>query len=140
MRRIAELGKVVVQTREKKLYKGFSKSDFITDSKVKLIDEKGNQFDLPLEDLKAVFFVRDFNGNPEYDEVRFLTSQEKPIRWIVAELQFTDGEVVEGKIRNDQGLLNEPGFYLYPTDEVGNTEVIYVVKSSTVAFKVIGLK
>ena len=98
MRRISELGKVVIQTRERELFRGFSKADFIAGSTIKVIDEKGKQFELPLENLKAVFFVRDFNGNPKYNEVRFLSTQGKSVRWVVAEIRFQDDEVVEGKI------------------------------------------
>jgi len=140
MRRISELGKVVIQTRERELFRGFSKADFIAGSTIKVIDEKGKQFELPLENLKAVFFVRDFNGNPKYNEVRFLSTQGKSVRWVVAEIRFQDDEVVEGKIRNDLEFLTGRGFFLFPSDEIGNTEVIYVVKTAIKGFRVVGLK
>lgn len=140
MRRNSELGKVVIQTRDKKIHRGFSKSEFISKSKVKIIDAKGDQCEMPLETLKAVFFVRDFGGNPEYDVVRFLNPNTKNPKWVIAEVQFKDGEVVEGRVRNDFDFLNDPGFYLWPSDEIGNTELMYLVKEAVKGFRIIGLR
>jgi len=140
MRRNSDLGKVVIQTRDKKIYRGFSKSEFISESNVKIIDAKGDQREMPLESLKAVFFVRDFDGNPEYDVVRFLNPNTKNPRWIIAEVHFKDGEVVEGRVRNNFEFLNDPGFYLWPSDEIGNTELMYLVKEAVKGFRIIGLR
>jgi hypothetical protein len=95
---------------------------------------------MPLESLKAVFFVRDFDGNPEYDVVRFLNPNTKNPRWIIAEVHFKDGEVVEGRVRNNFEFLNDPGFYLWPSDEIGNTELMYLVKEAVKGFRIIGLR
>ena len=69
--------------------------------------------------LKAVFFVRDFNGNPNYAEGKAFDGQS-PGRRI--EVTFTDHEVLLGSTLNyrpDGG-----GFFVLPADSGGNTGLV----------------
>jgi hypothetical protein len=45
--------------------------------------------------LNAIFIVRDFNGNPEYDERKKYVEGESP-PGVKSEVTFTDGEVMVG--------------------------------------------
>lgn len=79
-------------------------------------------------DLKAVFFVRDFAGDPghrkknEFEEGKLATG--KKLRVL-----FEDGEVLVGTTQGYQpGRL---GFFLVPADPSGNCERCYVVAAAT---------
>lgn len=137
MRHEGQFGKVVVRALDGRLFKGFSKADFIGDE-VQLIDAKGNPTKIPLGELKAVFFVRDFQGKPEYDEVRFF-AKEPPRPWLWVRVRFTDGEVLEGRVRNNLSLLDPKGFYIWTSDEEANHEMAFVVKAALEEFTVLGL-
>lgn len=137
MRAETNLGKVIVRTRDKQIFRGFSKSDLIND-KVHLIDAKGNQREFDLQDLKAVFFVRDFEGDPSYREVRFIRgSAVSP--WLWAQATFFDGEVIEGRVRNGLAMLDAKGVFLWLSDEGANNEVVFVVRSALRDFRIVGV-
>jgi hypothetical protein len=75
-----------------------------------------------LADLKAVFFVKDFAGNPGYQEARDVpqTAHGRKV-----EVQFSDGEILHGLTEgyNPQ----KPGFFVFPADPSSNNLRIFVV-------------
>jgi len=136
-RNIDNLGKVVIHTRDHKIHRGFSKKEFIGKN-VRILDENGNESTFPLKDLKAVFFVKEFNGAPAYDEVLFL-KKEKPRPWLWVHVEFEDGEMIEGKIRNSEEIINgSDGFFVWISDEYANSESVYIVKNSIRKFNIMG--
>jgi hypothetical protein len=77
---------------------------------------------VPMQKLKAVFFVRDFNGNANYIERRTFTEAAHGRR---IEVTFHDNEVVAGTTLNyrpDAG-----GFFVNPTDPASNNTRIFVL-------------
>lgn len=138
-RQESTFGKVIVRTRDRRLFRGFSKSEFFDTDTVRIIDEKGQEQSFPVVELKAVFFVRDFTGNPEYREVRFFTKADpSPFLWV--QLTYQDGEIMEGRVRNSATLLDGSGFFLWVSDEGANNLMVYVVKSALRDFRVLGLR
>jgi hypothetical protein len=93
---------------------------------------------LEWSDVKAVFFVSDFQGSPERHPVLFY-SRGPEVGDIWAEVTFHDGEVIEGYVSNDLHHLNANGFFLRPTDPGGNNLLIYVNKSSLKGYRVLGV-
>ena len=77
-----------------------------------------------LQDLKAVFFVRDFVGNSQYADRKAFAGGERPLGRKV-EVVFTDGEVLTGYTL---GYGRERlGFFLFPTDARSNNLRVFVV-------------
>lgn len=137
-RDIDTLGKVVIHTRDHKIHRGFSKKEFIGDS-VRTLDENGKESTFPLKDLKAVFFVKAFSGDPAYDEVLFLR-KEKSSPWLWVHIEFEDGEKIEGKIKNNGEIINSSdGFFIWFSDEFSNSESVYVVKDFIREFTIMGI-
>jgi hypothetical protein len=54
-------------------------------------------------------------------------------------VKFFDQEYLEGVLRNSAQLLVDPGFFLKPPDLQSNNEILYVIKSSLVDFRVLGV-
>ena len=75
-----------------------------------------------MKDLKAVFFVRDFNGNRGYQESQTVEGQRHGRR---LEVIFRDGEKLVGtsEAYNPQKL----GFFLFPADGKSNNSRIFIV-------------
>lgn len=96
------------------------------------------QVRIRLASLKALFFVKSFEGRKDFKEVKFFETYP-PIEGLWVRLHFFDKEFTEGVVRNCLDLLMNPGFYLKPPDPQSNNEVIYVVKASLVDFKVLGV-
>ena len=79
-----------------------------------------------LKDIKAVFFVSDFTGNPEYQDSP-PTGVPKDGRTI--EVTFTDGERIVGRpVEYDP---QRSGFFMFPADTRGNNIRIFVVARNT---------
>ncbi len=77
-----------------------------------------------MKDLKALFFVRDFQGNPDYDERKEFDPKGQ-ISGRKVEVVFLDGEVLVGTT-----LGYEPkrsGFFLHPIDPKSNNIRVFVV-------------
>ena len=124
----SSLQKVIVRSRDGEVIPGFAKQDRIGET-LKIITQQGKEQTFSTEKLKAVFFVKDFQGNPEYDEIKFLNKQSvSSMIWV--RVEFFDGEVLEGKILNNMELISSPGFYLSPSDQDTNNKRVYVVKSA----------
>jgi len=80
-----------------------------------------------IKDLKAIFFVKDFSGNPAYDERRqFVTDDKTQGRKI--EVIFKDGEKLVGTTLGYDP--SRPGFFIHPVDEKSNNIRVFVVQSS----------
>lgn len=138
MRNKENLGKVVVRTRDGEAIRGFSSEKYITGEEVKMISTDGSESARATGDLKAIFFVKDFQGDSEYDEIQFFEKQPKNA-WAWVRVRFYDDEVIEGRVRNSINLLHNDGFFLWPSDEEANNEVIFILKVALKDFEILAL-
>ena len=78
-----------------------------------------------MKDLKAVFFVKDFLGNPQYHDQPIV---DEHIHGRKIEVSFRDGETIIGKTEgyNPQKL----GFFMVPGDPASNNIRIFVVNQN----------
>ncbi len=80
-----------------------------------------------IAELKAVFFVRDFAGDPDrHDRQDFDPSRPAAGRRI--RVVFNDGEVMVGATTGYQA--GRPGFFMVPADGASNNERCYVVTAA----------
>jgi hypothetical protein len=94
---------------------------------------------VPKVEMKALFFVRKFSGNKEYNEIKFFRTQPK-IDGLWVRVSFYDDELLEGLIVNSSHFLLDDGFYLRPPDPHSNNRLIYVVKAALRDFSVLGVQ
>jgi hypothetical protein len=80
---------------------------------------------VPLSQLKAVFFVREFGGNAAYVERQEFDGAAHGRKM---EITFVDGEVVVGSTLGYRP--DGPGFFLHPADTLSNNMRIFVVTGS----------
>lgn len=78
--------------------------------------------DVQVKDLKAIFFAKDFVGNPEYHESQTLDGQTQGRR---AEVTFRDGEKLVGT--TDAYHPHKAGFFMVPADPRSNNLRVFVV-------------
>lgn len=144
--------RVVARLRDGKTVKGFvdsiPASDFdalLQESSFSLPREIGlrsaessETLSLPLDSLKALFFVKSFEGHRDYKEVKFF-EKNPPIKGLWVRVKFYDNEYLEGVVRNSVQFLVELGFFLKPPDLQSNNEILYVIKNSLVDFRVLGV-
>lgn len=90
-------------------------------------DDPQNPVEIRLGQVKAVFFVKDFIGNREYDERKDFDGRSQMLGKKI-QVSFPDGEVLSG--RAEVYMPNRKGFMLFPADPKSNTEKVFVVNSS----------
>ncbi len=96
--------KVVVQYKNKIVKKGSTGDFFPNKPSFHLNLADGGIEEVIIENLKAIFFVRDLSGNKEYSETY---NQNIPGGGRKIKVEFTDGEVIVGY---SQVLSRETGF------------------------------
>jgi len=98
-----------------------------------LLDLTGRILSLPLDDVKLVSYVREFNladtVNPERLSRRtFLSRPRSEGLWL--RLTFRTGEILEGLAPTDltllETILTDAGLHLTPPDTRSNTQHIFV--------------
>ncbi len=127
---------IVARFRDGSLLKGFVRNFSIESDTIILSDYKTNMESLvPIEELKALFFVKNFEGSSEYVERKVFGIRKNPGRKVF--VKFLDKEslvgFIEGVIPWDKGFslskLGEKtkGFFLTPVDGDSNNEKVFVV-------------
>jgi hypothetical protein len=98
-----------------------------------------SRIDVPLGEIKSVFFVKSFRGDSNRKDLLFYTNGPEVGRiWV--EVRFKDDEVLEGLIENSVKHLIGDGFFLRPTDFRSNNVIVYVSKSAIRSFRVLGIR
>jgi hypothetical protein len=122
--------KVVVRYAEGKVIKGYTQDFFPNKDRFHLQpQERSTGQDtqqILLKDLKAIFFVKDFGGNPAYDERRQFGDGDKP-QGRKMEILFKDGEKLVGSTLGYEP--NRPGFFIQPVDGQSNNMRVFVVQA-----------
>ena len=80
------------------------------------------------KDLKALFFVKDFEGDPEHVERKEFDPSQSAIGRRIR-VAFKDGEVLVGTTTGYQP--GRPGFFLVPADASSNIGRCYIVAAAT---------
>lgn len=120
--------RVVAHYRDGRLVKG-STSDFLpTRDFFHVVPESGGPTTIYLNELKAIFFVRDLVGDPKHEN-RNEFDTGKPAVGRKLQVTFKDGEVMVGTTQGYQP--GRPGFFVVPADPHANTERCFVVTSAT---------
>ena len=81
-----------------------------------------------VKDLKAIFFVKDFAGRPDYTPTNEFDGDKAPAGRKI-KVVFADGETIVGTTQGYQP--GRPGFFMIPADSAANIERCYVVSAAT---------
>lgn len=128
-----DLVKVVVRYADGRVVKGFTNNFFPNRPVFHLKPpDSDSGVEISVRDLKAVFFVKDFAGNPAYNEKKDFSGEKKPTGRRV-EVTFTDGETLVGSTLGYDPA--RPGFFITPPDEQSNNIRVFVVSSAVRGFR-----
>lgn len=128
--------KIVARFRDGRLVKGYVRGFSIESDTVILNDQKTLQEILvPITELKAIFFVKNFGGTSKYVERKAFGIRKNPGKKVF--IKFSDNETlvgfIEGEVPWDKGfslakLGNKvKGFFFTPVDEDSNNNKVFVV-------------
>ena len=121
------LQKIVLRQKDGEMVRCSTYSHFSAAYKhIKVVTARGKVESVALDDLKAIFFVKDFTGNSDYRaSVEFVSGSPRAGRAVT--VTFEDGEVLRGKVLNL--AENRPGFFGFPADPKDNNVKVFVVRS-----------
>jgi hypothetical protein len=118
--------KVVVKFKDKTILKGKTNNFFPSKSSFHLELVNGERIEIHIEELKAMFFVKSYDGDKRHEK----SYEDKvPGGGRKITVHFTDGETIAGFTTGYSA--DRPGFYMVPADLKGNNERIFVVRSAT---------
>jgi hypothetical protein len=121
-----ETNKVVARFKDGTILKGKTNDFFPNKTSFHIETLNGETETIDVEQLKALFLVKDFEGNKEYSE-EFNDEVSGAGRKI--KVTFSDGEIITGYTLGYSP--NRQGFFMTPADLKSNNVRIFVVKSAS---------
>mgnify|MGYP000010131113 CR=1 FL=1 len=124
--------KIVVRYMDGQLIKGVTTDFFPNKNNFHVLPAEAPQGSKPLElstaNLKAIFFVKGYGGNPDYDDKKEF-DQDKATVGRKIKILFKDGELMVGTTNGYQP--GRPGFFIVPADPNSNIERCYILSAAT---------
>jgi hypothetical protein len=130
--------KVYIRRLDHQLLAGYvTPQTYLRPEGVEVIDRSAQVNVIPYEQVKAIYFVREFEGDPEADKKVFASRPKLDGLWI--RLTFRDGELMEGVLPNNLLLMSEYGLMLTPPEANSNTHRVFVPRAALEDLKVLGV-
>ena len=128
--------KVILRFIDGKMLKGYIRDLKIAEEYLYLEDESGHQLKVRLKELKAIFYVRKFEGERGHQEKKTAVHIRQGAERVF--VKFKDGEtimgIMEGEIPWQKGRFRESmkvkAFTIIPVDESSNNTRILVVTTA----------
>jgi hypothetical protein len=138
-RRSSTYKRVVVRKLDKGLVKGFvDPATYLSENKIQVLDRDGRLVSIPIEEVKGLFFVREFEGNPQHAERKVFHSRPR-LAGLWVRMTFKDNEVLEGLIPNNLLEIDPLGYLLTPPDVYSNNLKIFIPRSALATMEVLGV-
>ena len=121
-----ETNKVVARFKDGSLLKGTAQDFSQDESMFRFEPVSGEEQIIDVEQLKALFWVKDFNGNPDHKDL-YINDLDRGGKKI--EVKFIDGELMKGHTLDYSA--DKSGFILMPADPDSNNIGVFVVNSAS---------
>jgi hypothetical protein len=129
--------RVIVRKLDRDSVSGYVGPHYLHENKVELLNAAGKLVLIPLEEIKAVYFVRDLESSEEVVRKSFPSRPRAEGLWV--RIAFKDQEVLEGLMGNELSQFVPEGFLIAPPDTRGNTQRIFVPRSSLQSFTILSV-
>ncbi len=131
--------KVVVQRFDNQPLTGYvNPLTYLRAEGVELLTRDGQALLTPYQDLKAVFFVRDFDSGSEADRKKLFQSRPKQ-EGLWVRMRFRDDDVLDGILANDLLQVTDKGLTVTPPDPYSNNQRIFVPRPALAELTVLGV-
>jgi hypothetical protein len=125
--------KVVVERFDREAVTGFvNPAAWLTAGGFELLTTSGAVMVLPYHDVKAVFFVREFNDVPS--RRKFASRPRTGGLWL--RLSFRDGDTLEGVMPNNLLQVEAQGLDILPPD---SAQKVFVPRAALLGVQVLGV-
>ncbi len=131
--------RVVIRKHDKSAVKGYvNPNHYLAQASVEVLDLEAHVVSLPLEEVKGIYFVRDFDGNPDRDERKVFQSRPK-LNGLWIRMTFKDEEVLDGLISDNLLAIEPHGYLVVPPDVYSNNLKIFIPRSALAKVEVLGV-
>jgi hypothetical protein len=131
--------KIVVHRFDRESLPGFvNPQTYLQAAGVEILTASGNLLVVPYGDVKALYFVRDFDSNEPPGESRLFQNRPKANGvWI--RMKFRDGDVMDGLMPNNLLQLEPYGFTFIPPGAGSNNQKVFVPRTALTELQVLGV-
>lgn len=130
--------KVIVELLDRKTSRGFLNPARIAQAELlDLLTPDGAHEEIELAKVRAIYFVREFDGDYEPERKAFFSRPKLDGLWV--KVRFKDNETLEGVVPNDLLGLLENGLHLTPPDMNSNADRIFVPRGALSEVTVLGV-
>ena len=131
--------KVCIRRFDGRLINGYvAPQTYLRAEGAEVLDRSAQVVVVPYSEIKAVYFVRDFDGEAISRQKSVFTSRpKKDGLWV--RLTFRDGEVLEGILANNLLLVPEQGMTITPPDPNASAQRVFVPREALSEVTVLGV-
>ena len=104
---------------------------------IELLTQEGEHRSIAAEEVKSVYFVREFEADFQLERKTFLSRPKLEGLWV--RLRFRDEDVMEDIVSSDLLDLLNSGVQLTPPDVHSNTLHLFVPSTALLEMKVLGV-
>jgi hypothetical protein len=102
-----------------------------------LLTQEGENRSVTLDEVRCVYFVREFTANYVPERKAFLSRPKLDGLWV--RVKFRDSDTLEGVVPNDLLALLDSGVHITPPDMQGDTQRMFIPRSAISEMKVLGV-
>jgi len=128
--------KVIVTFSDGTSLQGYINPLRLPDDPLDVLTTNGEHRQVPLKEIRAVYFVRDFTEDYEPERKAFFSRPKLDGLWV--RLKFRDNQTLEGVVSNDLLALLDSGIQITPPDLNGAAVRIFVPRSALSEVTVLG--
>jgi hypothetical protein len=129
--------KVIITFSDGTSLQGYVNPLRLPDDPLDVLTTNGEHRQVPLKEIRAVYFVRDFTEDYEPERKAFFSRPKLDGLWV--RLKFRDNETLEGVVSNDLLALLDSGIQITPPDMNGVAVRIFVPRSALSEVTVLGV-
>ena len=129
--------KVIVTFSDHTTLQAYLNPTRLPDDPLDVLTTNGEHREIPLKEIRAVYFVRDFTDDYEPERKAFFSRPKLDGLWV--RLKFRDNETLEGVVNNDLLALLDSGIQITPPDLNGAAVRIFVPRSALSEVTVLGV-
>ena len=130
--------KVVIELGEKTILRGYLNPGRLAGAgTLDLLTSQGEHEEVPVGNVRAVYFVRDLEEQFAPERKAFLSRPKLDGLWV--KVTFRDQATLEGVIPNDLVAFLDKGLNLTPPDFNSNTDRIFIPRPAIAELTVLGV-
>jgi hypothetical protein len=129
--------KVTVLKHDRDTVHGYVAGVFLVAGKFEMLNTASKLVQIPLEDIKCVYFVREFASGDPLARKNFATRPRAEGLWL--RLRFHEGDELEGLLPNNLLQFAPEGLLITPPDIRGNAQRVFIPRASLVEAQVLAV-